>query len=198
MRKYSLLLFFLFWGLQVNCQSADDYYKRGENKLNIGDLNGAILDFTMAIQLRPRLEPYFYRAICKIRLNKFNEAMMDLNEVIKYDLYNGDAYFFRGFIKMEFGDNRGALQDFDKSLKFKPNGDAYFYRGSIKESLNDLTGAVLDYTDSIKLNPENSDSYLNRGSIVIISDKDKGCLDLSKAGELGNLMAYELIKEFCN
>jgi hypothetical protein len=31
-----------------------------------------------------------------------------------------------------------------------------------------------------------------------IGDKNGGCLDLSKAGELGIEKAYEIIKKFCN
>jgi len=31
-----------------------------------------------------------------------------------------------------------------------------------------------------------------------LGQKESGCLDLSKAGELGSEKAYEVIKEFCN
>jgi hypothetical protein len=38
-----------------------------------------------------------------------------------------------------------------------------------------------------------------RGILRIeFGDLKNGCLDLSKAGELGDLNAYELIKEKCN
>jgi len=39
-----------------------------------------------------------------------------------------------------------------------------------------------------------------QGGIAKIASglKDKGCLDLSKAGELGEASAYETIKELCN
>jgi len=33
---------------------------------------------------------------------------------------------------------------------------------------------------------------------LLLEQKDNGCLDLSKAGELGLVGAYEAIKEFCN
>lgn len=39
----------------------------------------------------------------------------------------------------------------------------------------------------IKLDPYHKDAY----------DKRCGCLDLSKAGELGQIEAYELIREYC-
>jgi len=34
-------------------------------------------------------------------------------------------------------------------------------------------------------------------SKILLGQKDDGCLDLSKAGELG-LYSYDVIKEFCN
>jgi hypothetical protein len=38
-----------------------------------------------------------------------------------------------------------------------------------------------------------------RGILRIdFGDQKNGCLDLSKAGELGDLKAYEVIKEKCN
>jgi len=41
--------------------------------------------------------------------------------------------------------------------------------------------------------------YYHRGiSRIKLGRKDSGCLDLSKAGELGYFEAYESIKEFCN
>jgi hypothetical protein len=43
------------------------------------------------------------------------------------------------------------------------------------------------------------DAYFMRGILRIdFGDTKNGCLDLSKAGELGDLKAYEAIKEKCN
>jgi len=33
---------------------------------------------------------------------------------------------------------------------------------------------------------------------MLLGQKDSGCLDLSKAGELGKSIAYEAIKKHCN
>jgi hypothetical protein len=42
-------------------------------------------------------------------------------------------------------------------------------------------------------------AYYHRGLAKILSgQKDNGCLDLSKAGDLGLAEAYESIKEYCN
>ena len=58
---------------------------------------------------------------------------------------------------------------------------------------------MADYTKAIELNPKDADSYNNRGLLKLsLGQKDSGCLDLSKAGELGNEVAYDAIKKFCN
>jgi hypothetical protein len=41
--------------------------------------------------------------------------------------------------------------------------------------------------------------YYNRGMTKLrLGQKDSGCIDLSKAGELGYKSAYEEIRKFCN
>ena len=42
------------------------------------------------------------------------------------------------------------------------------------------------------------DAYFNRGVVLIsLKDKEKGCIDLSRAGELGVQDAYSVIKKYC-
>jgi len=56
-----------------------------------------------------------------------------------------------------------------------------------------------DYTKVIELNPKSSKAYSNRGIAKFKSgDKNGGCMDWSKAGELGDYSAYDKIKEHCN
>ncbi len=76
---------------------------------------------------------------------------------------------------------------------------AYFNRGNAKYELEDYRGAIADYSKAIEINPNDADAYGNRGIAMIkLGQKDSGCLDLSKAGELGYFDAYDVIKEYCN
>ena len=48
-----------------------------------------------------------------------------------------------------------------------------------------LPEAFEDYTKAIELNPNFAEAYYNRGIIqIFMKDTRKGCLDISKAGEL--------------
>lgn len=69
--------------------------------------------------------------------------------------------------------------------------------------LGDYRGAIQDFNKAIVLAPEYPWFYYWRGlSKVKIGDKNGGCLDFSKAGELGrkegSKQAYKAIKTYCN
>jgi tetratricopeptide (TPR) repeat protein len=75
----------------------------------------------------------------------------------------------------------------------------YFDRGNVKYKLEDYQGAISDYNKAIKIDPRDRKAYYNRGAAKLMLDLiDSGCLDLSKAGELGFEKAYEMIREYCN
>ena len=60
-----------------------------------------------------------------------------------------------------------------------------------------LPEAFEDYSKAIELNPSFAEAYYNRGIIqIFMKDTRKGCLDISKAGELGITEAYEVLKRY--
>ncbi len=68
-----------------------------------------------------------------------------------------------------------------------------------KFTLKNFSGAIQDYNKAIKLNPNDARAYMGSGLAKILSgQKNSGCLDLSKAGELGFSEAYDLIKQYYN
>jgi hypothetical protein len=65
--------------------------------------------------------------------------------------------------------------------------------------LKDISGSIADCTESIKLDPYFPAAYMTRVMAKIqLKQLEEGCLDLSKAGELGMTDAYEEIKRTCN
>ena len=81
----------------------------------------------------------------------------------------------------------------------KKTVEDYYKSGCDKLELKDFRGAIQDYNKAIELNPKYALAYNNRGMAKIaLGQKDSGCLDLSKAGELGYMDAYDAIKEYCN
>jgi hypothetical protein len=69
----------------------------------------------------------------------------------------------------------------------------------IRSASGDQMGAVLDFTSSIKLRSDYPEAYYLRGIIKnSLGEINDGCLDLSKAGELGYQQAYKVIGAYCN
>ncbi|QQS29542.1 MAG: tetratricopeptide repeat protein [Sphingobacteriales bacterium] len=62
-----------------------------------------------------------------------------------------------------------------------------FQNGNAKFELGDYQGAIQDYNKAIVINPKFSEVYCARRILkFVLGNKRSGCLDLSKAGELGN------------
>ncbi len=106
--------------------------------------------------------------------------------------------------KSNKGDYSGALADYDRAIKLKPNdSSSYTNRGFLKyETLSDYPGALTDYNQAIKLNPKSAIAYNNRGLLKHkkLSDYQGALADYNQAIELDRTLtiAYNnrgLLKE---
>jgi tetratricopeptide (TPR) repeat protein len=157
---------------------------------------------------------YFRRAKLYLKLDDKAKAMSDLNNAIDIHIeYNLDSidqislteyYNERANLKSELKDFRGAILDYDKASAVNVGystlwEEVTFGRGYCKFELEDLKGALEDFQKVLIHNSNNELAYYNLGIIKLrLGNKNDGCLDLSKAGELGYTEAYELISEYCN
>ena len=74
----------------------------------------------------------------------------------------------------------------------------YLNLGNLHCLSSQLVSSIEDYDKAIKLYPAMGDAYYNRGLVLIyLKDKEKGCIDLSRAGELGVGDAYSVIDKYC-
>ena len=74
----------------------------------------------------------------------------------------------------------------------------YYNLGNLYCLSSEHINSIDNYTKAIELYPYMGDAYFNRGLVLIyLKDKEKGCIDLSRAGELGVQDAYSVIKKYC-
>lgn len=92
-----------------------------------------------------------------------------------------------------------AIHDMTKAAKLMPELPFTYYNlGNLYCLSNDLPEAINQYTRALEIYPALKEAYFNRGLVLIfLKDKEKGCIDLSKAGELGVQDAYSVIKKYC-
>ncbi len=84
----------------------------------------------------------------------------------------------------------------DEALKDIPY--ILFNLGNLYCLSSQMVEAIASYDRAISLYPSMGDAYYNRGLVLIyLKDKEKGCIDLSHAGELGVGEAYSVIKKYC-
>ncbi|MCF8426089.1 MAG: tetratricopeptide repeat protein [Bacteroidia bacterium] len=162
-----------------------DYYNIAWVSEIVGEYEYAIVNCTKALNLKnnestypKRLIVYNLRGQCKMKLEDFYGAILDFTECINIPIDTTTKYFWE-----------------NEKHTF------YLDRGLCLANLKDYLAAIKDFDKAIELNKrkkKDGRAYYYRGlSHIYLGEKVEGCIDLSKAGELGILKSYEAIKELC-
>ncbi len=149
----------------LNPANASAYYNRGFERLDIGDYQGAIDDYTRALQIDSN-QPTAYnnRGLAKFQVGDFAGAVADYTRSLELNSNESVVYFNRGFARFNLGDYAGAIGDYTESiLKAPEQTGAYFYRGEAYGRLGNYQQAAEDYSRAIQLNPQDAVAYNNRG-----------------------------------
>ena len=96
-------------------------------------------------------------------------------------------------------DYTSAIDDMTKASSLMPEFPFVYYNlGNLYCLQGELPQSIDNYSKAIELFPTMSEAYYNRGLVLIyLKDRAKGCIDLSKSGELGIPDAYNVIKKYC-
>jgi len=153
--------------IKPNPKEASAYNDQGMAKDKKGDFDGAIADYTHAIELDPTFTgAYYNRGLAKKHKGDLDGAIADYDHVIQSNPNNpkyARAYCDRGVAKRKKGDLDGAINDYNRTIELDPKyAIAYANRGNAKDEKGDLDGAITDYTRAIELNPKFTGAYNNR------------------------------------
>ena len=175
--------------------SAKDYLYRGIDKQSKGDFNGALTDFTKAIEIDPNLyDASLNRGVAKDDLDNYYGAIADFTTAIEIDPNYASAYYNRGLTKGNLENDYGAIADFTKAIEIDISfALAYYGRGIAKHNLDDYYGAIKDYRNAIRFNPNYANAYFARGKTKFILTDNKGAIaDYTKGIEIepNNAEAY--------
>lgn len=142
----------------------EDYFYYAVNKYKKKDYQGAIDDYTKAIELKPYSYFYYNRACVKSEILDFKGSIDDFTHAILLEPVSF-YYYNRGVVKFKINNYRGSILDYDKAIELSQDyGSAFYNRGLSKYLLQDYQGAIFDFTKSISLKTNLADSYYMRGS----------------------------------
>lgn len=106
------------------------------------------------------------------KIGDLQGSLYELNEALRIDPYNVEAYVERGLTRGKMEDYDSSYFDFDRALEIYPqHPQALYGRAEIHAKKNDLEGALNDYNEVIHLDPDNEDAYYRRG--VLYYDRDQ-------------------------
>ncbi len=197
---YTILLL-LFFPAAGFCQAWVKYDSIAQVKLKKNDLQGAIDEYTKALQADAG-NTYLHgkRGDLRSKMNDYRGAIEDFTKVLER-IQDATYYYQRGICFYMLKSYTEALADFDATVKDMPDisYELYFFRGNIKFKLQDVKGSIDEYTKSIEMRPGYAKAYYNRGVSKYFSDqKAEACKDITKAKELGFTDVDPMIKKYCD
>jgi len=200
MVKYALFALTVL-PLAAFCQTAKQYDSLARLKEKRSDLQGAVQQLNMAIQLDSgRGDYYRHRGNVKSALNDHGGAIADFTKALKLSPDAG-TYYLRGMDYYVTGDYKNAMADFDAAIDQTPDltYEIYFIRGNIKLKQLDYSGGVAEYTKCIAMKPAYAKAYYNRGLCKYYANlKSEACKDITKAKELGNTDVDPAVRKYCD
>ena len=171
-------------------------FERGVSQALIKQYTNSVNTYTAAIDRNPS-NPflYFNRSTTRAEMIDFISSIDNSYQRITID--SDPANRLNNNSKRTYSYDE-AVADLNKALKLFPDfAHAYYNRANLQALSGRLPEAFEDYTKAIGLNPSFAEAYYNRGIVqIFMKDTRKGCLDLSKAGELGITEAYEVLKRY--
>ena len=151
-----LSLLFFFTACIAQAQepvSGDDFSQRAISRFEKNDFEGAIADFTKAIELNgQQLEFCFYfRGLALYRRARLDDAITDLSKAITLKQHPR-FYDDRGNLLAQRGDFEGALADLNRAIELEPKfAKAYGDRGIVHVMRGEDMAAELDFKKCFEL-----------------------------------------------
>ena len=169
-------------------KNAKKRFMRGLDFYLVQDFASSIDDFTKSILLDDTFFPaYFMRALVRYKQLEYKKAEATMSE----GATSGTTEMKKPEVMAI--DYEVVKNDLDHVIQLAPD----FVYGYLSSLLKDYRAALADYDKAIELSPDFAEAYFNRGlTHIFLGNNKQGIADLSKAGELGIVSAYNIIKRF--
>ena len=191
--------------------NAEEYFVKGLQELQRKQFNSALSWFDRAVGAaeddasRDRYARYykaFYlmnRGVLKAEMIDFIASLEGNVQTLSMDTDGTTRARVSDRVARSY-DYSEAIADIKEALTILPDIPyLYFDLGNLECLSSRFVEALENYDMAIRLYPNMGDAYYNRGLVLIyLKDKEKGCIDLSRAGELGVADSYSVISKYCS
>ncbi|MBQ8062014.1 MAG: tetratricopeptide repeat protein [Bacteroidales bacterium] len=185
---------------------ADRQFIRGLYSVQSKQFATALQQFDAAVNASPegRYSEY-YKAFYYLNRGVLRAEMIDFISSIENSVQTltmDDQGTTRARVRDQVSrtyDYSEAIDDMLSADKLLPGVPyIYFNLGNLYCLSSKFVESVDSYSKAIEVFPYMGDAFYNRGLVLIyLKDKEKGCIDLSRAGELGVADAYSVISKYC-
>lgn len=183
------------------------YLGRAIDFMLVQDFESALLDIDRAIELNEVMSQlYFVKAVILSKQLELNPLQIadrgeDAEETVVTSIDPLTGMQRQTKLKVQEVStksfrNDAVLKLYETVLRLDPEFMfAYYNMGEIFYNEKDYRAAIDAYTSAIKIEPQFAEAYFNRAiARLSIGDTDNGISDLRKAGELGIVESYSIIK----
>ena len=181
-------------------RSVSESYSKKYN-MALSSLDAAIGQSDASTDAYDHLYKAFYlmnRSVLRAEMIDFIASMQSNVQVLTMDDSRNTRARVKEHVSTDY-DYSEAIADAKAAIEILDNIPyLYFNLGNLCCLSSEHLASIENYTMAISLFPYMGDAYFNRGLVLIyLKDKEKGCIDLSRAGELGVAEAYAVIKKYC-
>jgi tetratricopeptide (TPR) repeat protein len=152
------------WGCSLGETTTEkaksEFSLKGMKKLQLGDFQGAITDYTKAIAKDPKdAEAYVNRGIAQAELGKNQDAIADYSQAIQLQADASTAYYNRANAYHQLKQYQEAIKDYSTAIKLTPDyGYAYANRAASYFKSGSKADAVADLKKAIEIFSQKSDA----------------------------------------
>jgi tetratricopeptide (TPR) repeat protein len=132
----------------LNLIPAYGYFAIGTLLYNSGDYQGAISNYSLAIDLGINDgSGYINRGMARSLTGDYERAIEDFSQGIQLNPLNAQAFGERSIARAAIGENQSAIEDSDRCLQLDPQYiRAYYGRAAARSYLGEYEAAMEDFT----------------------------------------------------
>jgi tetratricopeptide (TPR) repeat protein len=164
-------------------ETAAAYVERADERYEEGDVDGAVEDYTAALELDPDhpSEIYHRRGVSKAAMEETEGAIEDFSEALELDADNVGALVDRGLAHYDQDNPQAALEDYDRALEATDDetllAKVYANRGVARFAMGQSQDAMEDFERAMDRDDTSPAPYLNRAKVRRANRDVAGAMD---------------------